>query len=65
MPVIGDCPFESRVNVRPTNRGIRQQNYGLFHDLSGIPPEHSPWNAIAGILQREIRSGRRGPCPTT
>jgi hypothetical protein len=34
MPVIGDCRSKFRVNVRPTERGFTQQNYGLFHDLS-------------------------------
>ena len=39
MPVIGDSSFEFRVNVTRTGRGISRQNYGLFHDLSGIPPD--------------------------
>jgi len=38
MRVIGDSPFEFRVNVTRIRRGFPQQNYGQFHDLSGIPP---------------------------
>ncbi len=38
MPVISDRSFKFRVNVTRTNRGFAQQNYGLFHDLSVMPP---------------------------
>jgi hypothetical protein len=60
MPVIGDHRFEVRVNVRPTERGFTQQNYGLIYDLSGIPPD-SPWNAIAEFCNVKF-ARQREPC---
>ena len=38
MLVIGDPELRFRVNVKPTNRDVAQENYGLIHDLSAIPP---------------------------
>jgi hypothetical protein len=38
MLVIGDPELRFRVNVKPTSRDVAQENYGLIHDLSAIPP---------------------------
>jgi hypothetical protein len=38
MLVIGGPELRFRVNVKPTNSGVAQENYGLIHDLSAIPP---------------------------
>ena len=37
MLVISDPELRFRVNVKPTNRDVAQENYGLIHDLSAIP----------------------------
>jgi hypothetical protein len=38
MLVIGDPELRFRVNVRPTNDDVAQENYGLIHDLSDVSP---------------------------
>jgi hypothetical protein len=37
MLVIGDRELRFKVNVRPTDSDVAQENYGLIHDLSAIP----------------------------
>src|SRR5438093_652243 len=63
MLVIGDPELRFRVNVKPTNRDVAQENYGLIHDLSAMPPARAGRDAAAErnsrILQDEIRKPSR------
>lgn len=66
MLVIGAPESRFRVNVGPTNSDVAQENYGLIHDLSGIPP--APAGQDAGRPKAIFKFCRmkfespRGPC---
>src|SRR5947209_19749783 len=63
MLVIGDPQLRFRVNVRPTGGDVAQENYGLIHDLSAIPPARGGRDAgpaeSVRILRDEIRKPSR------
>jgi hypothetical protein len=65
MLVIGDRSLRFRVNAKPTASGAAQENYGLIHDLSAIPPVPAGARAAernAGILRGEIPSAEDRAC---
>ena len=66
MLVIGGPELRFRVNVRPTNRDVVQENYGLIYDLSAIPPARAVRDvgkpkAIFEFCGMKFES-HRGPC---
>ena len=65
MLVIGGPELRFRVNVKPTSSDVAQENYGLIHDLSAIPPARADRDAglprIFEFCRLKFES-HRGPC---
>src|SRR5258705_1001410 len=51
MLVIGGLELRFRVNVRPTNRDVGQEKYGLFRDLSAMPPARARTGMRASLFE--------------
>ena len=65
MLVIGDRSLRFRVNAKPTAGDAAQENYGLIHDLSAMPPVPAGTRAAernARILRGEIPSSEDRAC---